>query len=161
MPDTSDESLLNGLPEETACRIREVLSKIEEEKNHLMQTLSDRESAFSALNSEYTAYKQDIEGRRHEEHLRTALLDAGANPQAVDLLLAAAPKENETDDQLLFTLKSRYPAFFSVPIFLPTDPVSPPVSAAPPLTQADVRRMTQEEITRNWSAVCSVLSKGE
>ncbi len=160
MPDTSDESLLNNLPEETACRIREAFSRIETEKNQLTQTLSDRESALSALSSEYAAYRQDIEDRQHEAHLRTALLDAGANPQAVDLLLAAAPKE-DADDQLLFTLKRRYPAFFSAPVYLPTDPVSPPVSAAPPLTQADVRRMSQEEITRNWSAVCSVLSKGE
>ena len=161
MPETFDESLLNGLPEENACRIRDAFTRLEEEKNQLTQTLSDRESAFSALSSEYAAFKQGIEDSRQEAHLRTTLLDAGANPQAVDLLLAALPKDKVPDDQLLFNLKSRYPAFFSAPRYLPTDPVSPPVSAAAPLTKADVRRMSQEEITRNWSAVCSVLSKGE
>ena len=35
------------------------------------------------------------------------------------------------------------------------------VTAAPPLTKEDVRRMSQEDINRNWSSVCSVLSKGD
>ncbi len=64
-------------------------------------------------------------------------------------------------DALLTPLKAQYGAFFAQPTRLPTDVVSPPVTAAPPLTKEDVRRMSQEDINRNWSSVCSVLSKGD
>ena len=101
--------------------------------------------------------------------LRAALQSAGANPHALDLLLLALhPDESAFDgdeitdpDALLTPLKAQYGAFFAQPTRLPTDVVSPPVTAAPPLTKEDVRRMSQEDINRNWSIVCSVLSKGD
>ena len=88
---------------------------------------------------------------------------------ALDLLLLALhPDESAFDgdeitdpDALLTPLKAQYGAFFAQPTRLPTDVVSPPVTAAPPLTKEDVRRMSQEDINRNWSSVCSVLSKGD
>ena len=100
---------------------------------------------------------------------RQALQSAGANPHALDLLLLALhPDESVFDgdeitdpDALLTPLKAQYGAFFAQPTRLPTDVVSPPVTAAPPLTKEDVRRMSQEDINRNWSSVCSVLSKGD
>ena len=114
-----------------------------------------------------------METEKHHQarhaNLRNALQSAGANPHALDLLLLAIhPDESAFDgdkitdpDALLSPVKAQYGAFFAQPTRLPTDFVSPPVTAAPPLTKEDVRRMSQEDINRNWSSVCSVLSKGE
>ena len=114
-----------------------------------------------------------METEKHQQarhaNLRAALQNAGANPHALDLLLLALhPDESAFDgdeitdpDALLTPLKAQYGAFFAQPTRLPTDVVSPPVTTAPPLTKEDVRRMSQEDINRNWSSVCSVLSKGD
>ena len=87
---------------------------------------------------------------------------------SVDSCCSLHPDESAFDgdeitdlDALLTPLKAQYGAFFAQPTRLPTDVVSPPVTAAPPLTKEDVRRMSQEDINRNWSSVCSVLSKGD
>ena len=61
----------------------------------------------------------------------------------------------------LTPLKAQYGACFEEPLRALPLVVSPPVTAAPPLTKEDVRRMSQEDINRNWSSVCSVLSKGD
>ena len=114
-----------------------------------------------------------METEKHQQarhaNLRAALQSAWANPHALDLLLLALhPDESAFDgdeitdqDALLTPLKAQYGAFFAQPTRLPTDVVSPPVTAAPPLTKEDVRRMSQEDINRNWSSVCYVLSKGD
>lgn len=128
---------------------------------------------FTALGGQFDSYRQQVETEKHQQarhaNLRAALQSAGANPHALDLLLLALhPDESAFDgdeitdpDALLTPLKAQYGAFFAQPTRLPTDVVSPPVTAAPPLTKEDVRRMSQEDINRNWSSVCSVLSKGD
>lgn len=128
------------------------------------QALQDADTSRAAL--ERLQAQQQRQAR--QQSMREALLSSGANPQAVDLLLLAmTPDEavlhgddSMTPEDMLCAVRAQYPAFFSEPIYLPTDPVSPPISASAPLTREDVRRMSQEEINRNWSAVRSALEKG-
>lgn len=107
---------------------------------------------------------------RRQDSICRELLSMGANPQAVKLLaldVHAAEEDFTPEDALrdaetlLSPLRTQYAAFFSQPVRLPTPPVSPPTSASPPLTRADVRRMSKEDINRNWSAVRSALLKGD
>lgn len=127
------------------------------------QALQDADTSRAAL--ERLQAQQQRQAR--QQSMREALLSSGANPQAVDLLLLAMTPDGAvlhgdsmTPEDMLCAVRAQYPAFFSEPIYLPTDPVSPPISAAAPLTREDLRRMSQEEINRNWSAVRSALEKG-
>lgn len=127
------------------------------------QALQDADASRAAL--ERLQAQQQRQAR--QQSMREALLSSGANPQAVDLLLLAMTADGAVlhgdsmaPEDMLCAVRAQYPAFFSEPIYLPTDPVSPPISASAPLTREDVRRMSQEEINRNWSAVRSALEKG-
>ena len=149
--------------------IRAALAEMTQARDEACQAREE----LSALGGQFDSYRQQVETEKHQQtrhaNLRAALQSAGANPHALDLLLLALhPDESAfdgdkiTDPDALFTpLKAQYGAFFAQPTRLPTDVVSPPVTAAPPLTKEDVRRMSQEDINRNWSSVCSVLSKGD
>ena len=142
-------------------------------RDEACQARDSAREELSALGGQFDSYRQQVEMEKHQQarhaNLRAALQSAGANPHALDLLLLALhPDESAFDgdeitdpDALLTPLKAQYGAFFAQPTRLPTDVVSPPVTTAPPLTKEDVRRMSQEDINRNWSSVCSVLSKGD
>ena len=142
-------------------------------RDEACQARDSAREELSALGGQFDSYRQQMETEKHQQarhaNLRAALQNAGANPHALDLLLLALhPDESAFDgdeitdpDALLTPLKAQYGAFFAQPTRLPTDVVSPPVTTAPPLTKEDVRRMSQEDINRNWSSVCSVLSKGD
>ena len=159
-----------------AAALESIRTQLDAETHAREEACQARDSAreeLSALHGQFEAFRRETEAAKHQQarhaNLRAALLDAGANPHALDLLLLALhPDENAftgdavaDPDALLSPVKAQYGAFFAQPVYLPTAPVSPPVTAAPPLTKEDVRRMSQEDINRNWSTVCSVLSKGE
>ena len=153
--------------------IRAALAEMTQARDEACQARDSAREDLSALGGQFDSYRQQVETEKHQQarhaNLRAALQSAGANPHALDLLLLALhPDESAFDgdeitdpDALLTPLKAQYGAFFAQPTRLPTDVVSPPVTAAPPLTKEDVRRMSQEDINRNWSSVCSVLSKGD
>lgn len=153
--------------------LRAQLTEATQARDEACQARDSVREELSALGGQFEAYRQEVETAKHQQarhaNLRDALLHAGANPHALDLLLLALhPDESAFDgdeiadpDALLSPIKAQYGAFFAQPTRLPTDYVSPPVTAAPPLTKEDVRRMSQEDINRNWSSVCSVLSKGD
>ena len=141
--------------------IRAQLAEMTQARDEACQARDSAREELSALCGQFDDYRQAVETEKHHQarhaNLRNALQSAGANPHALDLLLLAIhPDESAFDGD-----KAQYGAFFAQPTRLPTDFVSPPVTAAPPLTKEDVRRMSQEDINRNWSSVCSVLSKGE
>ena len=131
--------------------IRAALAEMTQARDEACHARDSAREELSALGGQFDSYRQQVETEKHQQarhaNLRAALQSAGANPHALDPLLTP--------------LKAQYGAFFAQPTRLPTDVVSPPVTAAPPLTKEDVRRMSQEDINRNWSSVCSVLSKGD
>ena len=145
--------------------IRAALAEMTQARDEACQARDSAREELSALGGQFDSYRQQVETEKHQQarhaNLRAALQSAGANPHALDLLLLALHPEITDPDALLTPLKAQYGAFFAQPTRLPTDVVSPPVTAAPPLTKEDVRRMSQEDINRNWSSVCSVLSKGD
>ena len=96
--------------------------------------------------------------------IREALRSAGANELALPLL-AQAVQTTESDwdgtalretADVLTPVLEQYGAFFSHPIPIPTDPVSPPLDGSA-LSREDIRIMSAEEINRNWSQVSSAL----
>lgn len=142
-------------------------------RDEALDHLTAARQEYESLRQEFDLFRAQTDEDKHhasrQAALRNALLDAGANPQAAELLmlsLSPAPEDWDGDvlkDQaaLVHPVKTRYAAFFSTPAPMPTFPVSPPLTAAPPLTKEDLRRMSVSDINQNWSSVCSVLSKGD
>lgn len=121
------------------------------------------------IQGELDAFRQQVEGERtgmlREQALQAALRRAGANEHAVPLLARTLEtQEGDWDganlrDEAAFLspVRAQYAAFFSQPQPIPTDRISPPLDGGM-LSLEDVRRMSAEEINRNWSQVCSALN---
>ncbi len=133
----------------------------------------DRMAEESArVTAEYDAYRQEVMRQAHQEkakaHLRTALLDAGANEKAIPLLMHALDPDALTFEgdapvntaDLIGPVKAAYGDFFSRKTCLPTPPIAPPSPTQGMLTCDDIRRMSESDILNNWSAVRSALTKG-
>lgn len=132
--------------------------------------LSAHRDAAARIQADFDAYRQQVDADRladlRQAALRTALIEAGANPQTVDLLaVAVQPADDAWDDArlrdpaaTLGPVKERYAALFARPVAVPTPPVSPPGDRQGPLTRADVGRMSESEILANWGAVQTALS---
>ena len=68
----------------------------------------------------------------------------------------------ENVDTLIESTKSKYPACFSVIEEGGTPPVNPIGGNPPrPLTIADVKKMTTEQINANWAEVQKALANGK
>lgn len=140
-----------------------------EERDELRSQLDARtQEAFSAR-EELTAYRAQVEDERHHQARRVALTQAlteqGANPQAIPLLLDAIAlhEEDWAEDTLcdaaaaLQPWRAKYSALFAAKSPMTITRVSPPVSSGGVLTHADVKRMSANDINRNWSAVKTAL----
>lgn len=134
--------------------------------------LSARRDEAARIQADFDAYRARIDADKlasaRQSALRAALMDRGANPQAVDLLAAAVSAPEDAwdgarlldPDAALAPVAERYAPFFARPVPVPTPTIAPPSAASPALTRADVGRMSEQEILANWSAVQSALKGG-
>ena len=132
------------------------------------QLTAARESA-AALQADYDAYRTRVETEKRltarHQALTAALTEAGANPQALPLLLDAIilPEEAWQDNTLanpaeaLYPWRTKYAALFQVKSPLPVTKVQPPIHTGGLLTPADVKHMSADDINKHWSAVKTAL----
>ena len=133
------------------------------------QQLDAARQEVAAAQAELTAFRAQAEADRHHEARRSALSEAlekhGANPAAIPLLLDAVtlPEESWDGDALvqadaaLAQIRTQYGALFTRRTPLPVRKVQPPVASGGGITRADISRMSQEDINRNWSVVRTAL----
>ena len=147
----------------------ETVDALKQESAAVTGQLTAAREESAALQADYTAYRTQVEenkrtAARHAA-LSAALTEAGANPQALPLLLDAIrlPEEAWQDDTLpnpaeaLHPWLTKYAALFQVKSPLPVTRVAPPIHTGGLLTPADVKRMSAEDINKHWSAVKSAL----
>ncbi|MBE5795822.1 MAG: hypothetical protein E7327_00405 [Clostridiales bacterium] len=120
------------------------------------------------LRTELETFRQQVHTERTAQGRADAICEllrrAGANEQALPLLARAVQTTEEdwngtelrADADVISPVVSQYGAFFSSPVPIPTDRVSPPLDGSA-LSPDDVRLMSPEEINRNWSQVRSAL----
>jgi len=138
------------------------------ERDELHEAAMTHQQEAQRLQAEYEMYRHQVETERTAQGranaIREALRSAGANELALPLL-AQAVQTTESDwdgtalretADVLTPVLEQYGAFFSHPIPIPTDPVSPPLDGSA-LSREDIRIMSAEEINRNWSQVSSAL----
>lgn len=140
------------------------------ERDALRQAAANHLQEAERLRNEYDDYRRQVEGERtaarREAVLRSALSRAGANEQAIPLLAKAVvtAEEDWENDALrdeaaaLAAVRETYAAFFAQPQPLPTDSFSPPLEGGR-LTCEEIRRMSAEEINRNWTQVQDALTQ--
>ena len=130
------------------------------------ETRTEETDALQAALAETERLRAELTAVRAEGALRDALLRRGAMPEAVALLGRAVDPAGVAlteggslaeEDALLAPLEARYGFLFRRETPAPTGPLAPPVSGAPALTREDIRRMSAEEINRNWDAVREAL----
>lgn len=134
--------------------------------------LNEASHAAAQVQADFDAYRASVESAAQTAKaarlLRLALIQAGCNEQAIELMIRTLPPaslalENGclvNEKGLIASLKEQYAAFFAKPVRLPTPTIQPPVSSGGALTREDLSRMSAEEINTNWNAVKGVLSKG-
>ena len=123
------------------------------------------------LRTELEDFRQQVHQERTEASRRAALhealLHAGANEQAIPLL-AQAVRTSEEDwagavlldaQHTLAPVIRDYAGFFSSPVPLPTERITPPLHPTGTLTHEDLKAMTAEEINQNWLQVRSALGQ--
>lgn len=122
------------------------------------------------MEAEFTAYRTQVDESQHRAARRSALADAlsraGANAQAIPLMVDALPlcSSDWNGDALadegavIAQAQSRYAPLFAQPQKLPTLRVAPPVDAGGTLSPEDLKRMSATDINRNWTAVRQALS---
>ncbi len=138
------------------------------ERDELREAAATHQQEAQRLQAEFDLYRRQVETERTAEGranaIREALRSAGANELALPLLAQAVQTaESDWDGtalrenaDVLSPVIQQYGAFFSQPIPIPTDRVSPPLDGSA-LSREDVRVMSAEEINRNWSQVRSAL----
>ncbi|MBQ8654394.1 MAG: hypothetical protein IJ507_05585 [Clostridia bacterium] len=159
---------------ETVEALKAEAASAREEAHQLREQLDMQSSAMEdaqTVQAAFDAYKAQIEATQSlqtkQQLIRTALMEAGANEQAAELLLGAVdPQKAEVEDgrllnadALLDSVRQKHAAFFSEPARIPLPVLQPPASLYGALTKEDVSRMSAEEINRNWHAVRSVLGR--
>lgn len=145
------------------------------QRDALAAQLADAQAAqvsAAEVQAAFDAYRSRQEQAEREalilRDLRSALKEAGCNPQAVELMLRAVNLQDavvedgrvQNAGEIIAPLASAYGAFFAQPVCVPAPAVHPPVTHAGVITRADLARMSAEDINRNWNAVKGVLSKG-
>lgn len=138
------------------------------ERDALRETAANHQQEAERLRGEFELFRQQVHAERtaegRESAIREALRRAGANELALPLL-AQAVKTDEADwdgvalregADVLSPVIRQYGAFFSQPVPIPNDRVSPPLDGSA-LSREDVRVMSAEEINRNWHQVRSAL----
>ncbi len=125
------------------------------------------EQARSRLAEAQTAREEATAREAMDRVLEAALLEQGANPLAVSLLVRAVDRsgmqmENgalANAEEALAPVREQYAAFFAQPRTLCTELLSPPLGTSAPMTRDDLQAMEPEEINRNWDAVKSALQQ--
>lgn len=149
----------------------ETVDALKQEAAAAATQLTAAQENASAIQADYAAYRSQIEtGQRlsaRHQALTAALTEAGANPQALPLLLdaIALPEEAWQDNTIvnpaeaLYPWRTKYAALFQVKSPLPVTQVQPPIHSGGMLTPADVKRMSAEDINRHWHAVKNALQR--
>lgn len=150
--------------------IQRILEAHQARVDALESAAASQQQALDSLRGEYEGYRRETEAEKTRQQrgivIRDALRRAGANEQAIPLLAMAV---NTTDEDwegaalrdaqaALAPVREQYAAFFSQPVPLPTDTISPPLDGSA-LTLEDVRRMSPGEINDNWSLICAALAQ--
>ena len=149
----------------------ETVDALKQEAAETAAQLTAAQENAAALQADYDAYRSQTEtekrlAARHQA-LTAALTEAGANPQALPLLLDAitlpeeAWQENKLSnpEEALYPWRTKYAALFQVKRPLPVSKVRPPIHSGGLLTPADVKRMSADDINRHWSAVKTALQR--
>ena len=122
------------------------------------------------VQTEYTAYRAQVDEAQHRETRRAALADAlaraGANADAIPLMVDALPlgrddwNSNALADEgsVIARAQAQYAPLFARHQKLPTRRVAPPGDAGGALSHEDLKRMSATDINRNWTAVRQALS---
>ena len=144
-------------------------TKAEDQREALRTQADAHRQEAARLQDEYDRYRRQVDQERNAAQRQTALADAlrraGANEQAIPLLLGSM-KTTEGDWEgaqlrdeaaVLAPVLTQHAAFFAQPVPVPTNRITPPLDGAA-LTMEDVRRMSAAEINRNWNHVCSALT---
>lgn len=138
-----------------------------------LETLrASAETSAQQVQQAFDDYRAQVEKDRHKakalELVRLAMIQAGCNEKAIDLLVqsidpASLQVENgvlTNQDALIAELRGKYAAFFAQPVRVAVPTIQPPIPAGSALTREDLSRMSADEINRNWNAVKGVLAKG-
>ena len=148
--------------------LREQVATFEKEKATLTENANK-------VQKEYDDFKTQIETERTNTVKRNAVRDAlklngVARSEFQDLIINAldlngitvGEKGIENVDALIESTKTKYPSCFSSVTETGTPPVDPPSGNPPrPLTIADVKKMTAEQINANWAEVQKALANGK
>ena len=149
----------------------ETVDALKQEAAAASTQLAAAQESAAALQTDFDAYRTQVESEKRlaarAQALTFALTEAGANPQALPLLLDAIrlPEEAWQDNTLanpseaLYPWRTKYAALFQVKSPLPVTQVAPPIHTGGLLTPSDVKRMSCEDINRHWSAVKSALQR--
>lgn len=140
-----------------------------QERDELRVLAEERRIEAASARDELSAYRAQVEEERHQASRRSALAQAltaqGANANALPLLLDTISLAEEDWDgdtlrsaaEALQPYRAKYSALFSVKSPIPVTKVAPPVTSGGILTHADVKRMSANDINRNWNAVKTAL----
>ena len=148
--------------------LREKLATFESEKANLTETANRAQQELADFNNMIETEKANSVKR---DSLRNVLRANGVvRTEFQDLIINATDlngitvgdKGIENVDTLIESTKSKYPACFSVIEEGGTPPVNPIGGNPPrPLTIADVKKMTTEQINANWAEVQKALANGK
>jgi hypothetical protein len=116
-------------------------------------------ASHAELKAENTALKADLadrDGKLRDSETRAMKAEiakaAGLPEGLADRLQGTTPEELEADAKRLAEAMGPGPAVGAG--------TAPPVEAKRPLTRADIKKMTPEEITANWPQIKSQLKDG-
>ena len=142
---------------------------LRQERDAALAQSEEQLSQAASAREELAAYRTQVEQAQHAAARRSALSEAllarGANAAALPLLLDAIhlPEEAWHADALadadaaLHPYRTQYAGLFAARQPLPITRISPPLNSGGTLTPADVKRMSANDINRNWSAVQKAL----
>lgn len=147
--------------------LREQIATFENEKATLTENANKVQQEFDAFKAQIETEKTNTVKR---DAVRNALRSNGvARTEFQDLIINAlnlndinvGEKGIENVDALIESTKTKYPACFSTVEEVGTPPVQPLNGNPPrPLTIADVKKMTPEQINANWAEVQKALAQG-
>ncbi len=148
--------------------LREQIASFETEKANLTETATKAQKELEDFKTQIETEKTNSIKR---DAVRTALRTNGvARTEFQDLILNAInlndikvdEKGIENVDALIESTKTKYPSCFSTVTEGGTPPVNPLGGNPPrPLTMADIKKMSPDEINKNWAEVQKALAKGE
>ena len=147
----------------------ETVDALRQERDAALSQSEAQQAETASAREALIAYQAQTEQQQRSAARRAALAEAlaehGANSQATELLLDAItlPEESWDGEKLLDAqaamqcYRAKYPGLFARKNPIPVTRVSPPISGGGALTHADVKRMSAQDINRNWSAVKTAL----